>query len=176
MRRILVVLAALLAVAGCSDDVDPDYSELRKAIPSRAVPLNGGPLAEPLSFHVVREEIQGSCPPGERSVEDEAAGTCLRLEPAAFSITRIDNLRKASANGEWRLDLQLAEPDAERFTALTKEAAAQEPPRNRVALVRGTSELLMAPTVMQPITGSKVSLAGQYTPDELDELIKRLRG
>lgn len=169
----MIALAALLAVAGCSDDVEPDYSELRKAIPT---PLNGGPLAEPLSFHVVQEEIQGSCLPGERLVDDESTDTCLRLEPAAFSINRIDDLRKASANGQWQLELQLAEPDAERFTALTEEVAGQEPPRNRVALVRGTNELLMAPTVMQPITGNKVSLAGQYTPDELDELIKRLRG
>lgn len=177
MRRFLVVLAAVLILAACGDGEDPFAPTKPSKAPHEAAPWSGGKLATPLSFHVVKKETPGACASGGKLlVEDTAVGSCLQLGPAEFEVTSLVGLRKKYENVTWQLDITLTKEDAAKFGELTSTVAAKGPPDNRVAMVIGGRHLVSAPSVMEAITEGDLSITGDFTKDEIDALIKRLRG
>lgn len=177
VRKIIGLLLAVLALTACSDD-DPDPVQLPTP-PGAPVQWGGGELAEPLSFHPVEEELLRACTPDDKpSVEDRSKGvaTCLRLQPAAFTVSSIVSARRTLANGQWQVSLTLTRADGARFADLTADAAQRPDPQNRIAVVRAGDQLITAPAVMERIADGKVVITGQFTREEIDALIKRLGG
>ncbi|WP_028851600.1 SecDF P1 head subdomain-containing protein [Thermocrispum municipale] len=183
MRGLLVLLTALLALTACSDD-EADVPEIPQLpipdmgkAPSTGDQWGGGPLAEPLSFHEVREVQHGACDPADKlAVEDKEGGSCLVLKPAAFVVDTVDRARTVQVNGQWQLQLRLTADDAAEFRQLTARAAQEQDLRNRVAVVFGERELLVAPAVQQPVTGRTLAIAGPFQRADLDELLERMGG
>lgn len=127
----------------------------------------------------MEEDLGRPCSQDDKpSVEDRSKGvaTCLRLQPAAFTVTSIVGARRTLANGQWQLSLTLTSADGARFAHLTAEAAQRMDPQNRIAVVRAGDQLIMSPAVMERIVDGKVVITGQFSREEIDALIKRLGG
>jgi preprotein translocase subunit SecD len=177
--RVIIALAAatiVTATAACSADDEPP-EDIKSLVP-RVVDLPA-----PLGFHRVTAEAPGPCPEqqseGVLTVEDRGSGggpACLTLtaEPD-LRVTQLAGLEKSEQQGQWALTLTLVSPDGKAFTTLTGELATEQPPANRLVVLRD-GELLTAPAVQSVITGRKVQIAGNYTEFDIDSLAARIRG
>lgn len=177
MRKIIGLLLATLALTACTDE--PADPVQLPGPPEASVKWSGGQLAEPLGFHLVEQDLGRPCSPEDKSaVEDRSQGvaTCLRLQPAAFTVTAIVGAHRTAANGQWQVTLTLTSADGARFADLTAEAAQRADPQNRIAVVRAGDQLIMSPAVMERIADGKVVITGKFTREEIDALIKRLGG
>ncbi|MEU5028450.1 SecDF P1 head subdomain-containing protein [Streptomyces milbemycinicus] len=109
----------------------------------------------------------------------EAGQSCLYVDPDGGMTVRRTESAKATfdtqyANG-FIVTIGLAGADAARFGELTGKLAKEQPPRNRLAMVRG-DKLLSAPSVASAIPGGKVQITGSFDRDEAEQLARDLGG
>jgi hypothetical protein len=91
-------------------------------------------------------------PPSKEVVLADALGARYRLAPASFTAADVGDARpEEQPDGSWGVVVRLRPDASEAFTRLTTEAAAQSPPRDRIAIVVGGA-LVSAPTVREPIS------------------------
>ncbi|MGW3566686.1 SecDF P1 head subdomain-containing protein [Streptomyces sp. NPDC000941] len=109
----------------------------------------------------------------------EAAPSCLYLDPDGGMTVRRTESAKATLDTQYAngfiVTIDLADADAKRFGELTGKVAQEQPPRNRIAMVRG-DKLLSAPTVASAIPGGEVQITGSFDRDEAEQLARDLGG
>ncbi|KAK1181346.1 hypothetical protein B7755_026320 [Streptomyces sp. NBS 14/10] len=155
----------------------------------------------PVKFLPVEREEPGACPSGAADAytdtptgktggatgtggtasggATEAAPSCLYLDPDGGMTVRRTESAKATLDTQYAngfiVTIDLADADAKRFGELTGKLAQEQPPRNRLAMVRG-DKLLSAPTVASAIPGGKVQITGSFDRDEAEQLARDLGG
>ncbi|NUP43900.1 MAG: hypothetical protein HOY76_44460 [Streptomyces sp.] len=155
----------------------------------------------PVKFLPVEREEPGACPSGAANAytdtptgktggatgtggtasggATEAAPSCLYLDPDGGMTVRRTESAEATLDTQYAngfiVTIDLADADAKRFGELTGKVAQEQPPRNRIAMVRG-DKLLSAPTVASAIPGGEVQITGSFDRDEAEQLARDLGG
>lgn len=182
---------AATAVAGCGGGGDGERifggpGGSAASSPSAAPPSAVARDAEPLRFLPVEATAQGACP-GRTGLgadqdayvtyRDAKTDTCYVVTPAS-GMTARPAWAKASyetSGAGWVVTVGLTGRDRARFARLTGTLAAQQPPRNQLAMVRDGT-LLSAPSVAQALTGGTVQISGSFTADSARKLARDIRG
>jgi len=184
---------AATAIAGCGGGGDGGRVFDRPG-GSTSVPASPAPSpsavardAAPLRFLPVEATTRGACPgrtalgasPGAYATyRDAATDTCYVVTPASGMTARPAWAKASdeSASGAgWVVTVGLTGRDRARFARLTGTLAAQQQPRNQLAMVRDGT-LLSAPSVAQALTGGTVQISGSFTADSARELARDIRG
>ncbi|GAB3738814.1 SecDF P1 head subdomain-containing protein [Microlunatus parietis] len=170
MRRYaaLAILTLIMAATGCG---------LLPRLPGPS-PTPAG-LTEPLAFHQVTEYRPAPCASAgsDRTYpEPDNPQACLRLGPSRLTVHRLEQVRaEADQSGHWMILITLPADAADTLTEVTADLAAEHDPRNRMAMIIG-EELISAPMVQQEISGGQLQLAGTFTREQADALVRRLGG
>ncbi|MFX4270719.1 SecDF P1 head subdomain-containing protein [Propionibacteriaceae bacterium Y1685] len=173
---VLLVVIMVSVLSSCSL-VDRLGTPNESATPDPAP----APLAAPLTFHQVDQVSAapcGSSGTGDRTFPDPSKPeTCLALAEPAISVDQLADVTSAVTEGgaDWTVTITLRDQDRAAMTALTEELAQQPEPRNRMALVLD-GEVLVAPTVASAIPGGALSITGNFTQQEAEDLAHRLGG
>lgn len=163
MRALAAVLLAVSVLAGCvtRDGGTPggDESTVPKPV-ELAVPIEVRPVLEtestdPTALVLPTED-------GER----------LTMTDPIFTIRELDGAEvKFEQNaGTWVLNLDLNDVDGDAFGGWTTEHVGE-----RLALV-ADQEVLMAPQIQSAITGGEIQIAGNYTQDDVQDLLDKITG
>lgn len=155
-----MLLAASL-LAGCvsregggsEEDSAPEPVEL--AVPIEVRPVLETESADPTVLVLPTED-------GER----------LTMTDPIFTIRELDGAEvKFEQNaGAWVLNLDLDDADGATFGDWTTEHVGE-----RLALV-ADQEVIMAPQIQSAITGGEIQIAGNYTQDEVQDLLDKITG
>jgi preprotein translocase subunit SecD len=119
-------------------------------------------------------EPSGTVAPTEPSGAQlpDPSGEVLSL---AGPIMTIDHLDRAEvmhdkASGTWALSLDLTDADAATFASWTSEHVDE-----RLAIVID-GKVIVAPTIQSAITGGVVQIIGNYTRDDVTDLLDKITG
>lgn len=163
MRSLVAVLLATSLLAGCvsreggtpggDEDTAPKPVEL--AVPIEVRPVLATESADPTVLVLPTED-------GER----------LTLTDPIFTIRELDGAEvKFEQNaGAWVLNLDLNDADGGAFGDWTTEHVGE-----RLALV-ADQEVIMAPEIQSAITGGEIQISGNYTQDDVQDLLDRITG
>lgn len=168
----LVVTAGILLfrVLAAADNGDDGAS---RSTPASAEPdgVQSGrvELSEPLEIKIVSSAEPGACPEGSEGFTTPDPVECLRLG-GGFAVTELVEVSTGMAATQNVVNVTFTPADAGALSTFTRDAVG-----NRIALVY-RDELIMAPTVQDPIEGGMVMISGNFTADEAEELAARLRG
>lgn len=133
-------------------------------------------LRQPLRIEQVTEETPGLCADAS-GVPSRDGRSCYRLVPGMTvrQVIRIEARTSDSGDPGWHILISMGPADAAAFGSLTGRVAAEQPPRNRLALVVD-GKVLSAPTVQQAITGGEVQISGAFTRQEAERLVGQMAG
>jgi hypothetical protein len=138
-----------------------------------------GPLRSPMQLRPVQAEQAGPCAAGRFPSLD--GKTCYALG-TGFTVTSVRGAQvKRTGQPTPVLSVSLGSADAARFTALTQQAYQayqQDPnaPGGRIAVVVN-GQVVMAPQIMNPITGGSFDIAtGPSQTAQLEQLYRALTG
>jgi preprotein translocase subunit SecD len=153
-----LVVVLVLALAACTTEVggEPAGSESARA---------GGPvdLVTPIELRPVTDD-------GATVLKDPTSGESLALADPIMTVRELDGAEVAHDNGMWSLNLDLNTRDTRTFADWTTAHAGE-----RLAIVID-GEVLVAPTIQSAITGGEVQITGNYTRDDVEELLADLTG
>ncbi len=204
MRTIAIVgvaAASALALSGCSDDGDDapastgsfqarevavmfpmaQWAEQADDVDSVAVVLASAGLEGLLTVDEYVAMVDAGCPADPLPAE-QAGWLCSQDESAAYLVApaavTADDVASAEVtsrpDGHGEIRVILTDSGSQKFEQLTSEASSRDP-RGAVAfVVDGQVEL--APSVISTITGSSLSLAGDWTEVEAKALAASLVG
>ena len=95
------------------------------------------------------------------------------LEEPFLTIERIEGGKiEFSTNGssQWVLNLNLTEEDGETFGDWTTDHVGEQ------AAMVVDGEVLVAPSIMSPITEGEIQVSGNYTQDDVRGLLDKITG
>lgn len=167
MRVVWLVLA--LVLAGCTAEVSgtPAGSAGSTTGSSTVSTEDGtGPvdLVVPVEMRPVLESGAGTVLP------DPTTGESLTLADPMMTIRRLDGAKVTDAGGTWALILDLVAADTKTFEEWTVEHVGE-----RVAMVVD-GEVVIAPTIQGVITAGSLQIAGDYTQDQISDLLDKITG
>lgn len=169
MRSLVaVLLAALLPaalLAGCvsREGGAPDGGGTTSASPASG-PVD---LAVPIELRPVLETT--STDPTVTVLPTEE-GEQLTLAEPMLTIRRLDGAEVRFENNTWVLNLDLDDADGKAFADWTTAHTGE-----RLAMV-ADDKVLTAPQIQSPITGGELQIAGDFTQDEVRDLLDRITG
>jgi preprotein translocase subunit SecD len=161
VRAVLLVL--LLVLAGCSAEVT--------GAPAKDDSPVVGPvdLVVPIELHPVLEPA-ATAPPSTTELPDPS-GESLTLAEPVMTIERLDRAEVMLDQAQqWTLSIDLTDEDAAEFAAWTADHVGE-----RLAMVVD-GKVVIAPTIQSAITGGIVQIAGNYTQDEIRDLLDTITG
>jgi preprotein translocase subunit SecD len=161
VRAAWLVLVAVLAVAGCGDEVTGTPA---KDDSPRVGPVD---LVVPIEMYPVVED--GSA--GTTRLPDPE-GAQLTLAEPIMTVERLDSAEmKLDPNtGGWILNIDMTDQDAKTFGDWTTAHTGE-----RLAMVID-DEVVVAPEIQGAITGGEVQISGNFTRDEIEKLLDKLTG
>lgn len=181
--RLRGVLAATLLLflvataAGCSG--------LPVPLPGAPSPGQAAPrtLEPPLDFRPVTASQAGPCPTPASArgplvlADPNDPGNCLALANSELTVRQLAQAvaRYDDRNAQWVVEISLAPGDVAALERITRRAAAQTDPQNRIALVLG-AELVIAPSVMTALTDGRLQISGNLSHQEALDLQTKLGG
>ncbi|MET8011338.1 hypothetical protein ABZU86_18360 [Streptomyces sp. NPDC005271] len=181
------VALAATAVAGCgTEGADGDYGGKGDlgTQPTLAPPVSvsADPYAardaRPLRLLPVADQTPGSCRDGAADAyQDQPSRSCLTVSPGTGITVRPTSAWAGydKSFGGYAVTVGLDRADGVRLDQLTRELAAQQYPRNRLAMVReGT--LLSAPSITTAISGGKIRITGNFDRETARQLAQDVRG
>lgn len=163
MRSLVAVLLAASLLAGCvsreggtpegDEDTAPKPVEL--AVPIEVRPVLETESTDPTALVLPTED-----------------GEQLTMTDPIFTIRELDSAEVTfeQNGGAWVLNLDLDDADGDTFGDWTTEHVGE-----RLALV-ADQEVLMAPQIQSAITGGEIQIAGNYTQDEVQDLLDKITG
>lgn len=173
MRRryaALAVLTLIMTATGCG---------LLPRVPEPSPSPTSAGLAEPLAFHQVTELRPAPCASAgaDRTYPDPGdPQSCLLLGPSRLTVDRLEQVTaETDQSGNLVILIVLPAGAASSLADVTGELAGETDPKNRLAMIVG-QELISAPMVQQAIEGGKLQLAGNFTREQVDDLVRRLGG
>lgn len=143
-----------------------------------AVPTSelGRGIAEACGLtETVCETAPGPTPPGRRLSTCEEltqSGTAYRLEPAAISGGVQSAEPVAGDGGGWRVEVELGAQEGDTLAELTGDLARRG--GGQVALVLD-GEVIIAPEVVSPVEGGRLSIEGGFDEQEASRLAGLLK-
>jgi preprotein translocase subunit SecD len=154
VRAVLLVL--VLALAGCTAEVTgtPGTGSSAPSSVDVAVPIEMRPVTED----------------GATVRKDPATGESLALADPIMTIQELDGAEVTNANGMWALNLDLTTRDTRTFADWTTDHTGE-----RLAIVID-DEVVVAPTIQGAITGGDVQISGNYTRQDVEELLDKITG
>jgi len=155
LRALWLVL--VLVVAGCSADV------------AGAPAKDDSPKVGAVSL-VVPIELRPVTEDGATVLKDPTTGESLKLADPMMTIEELDGAEISNATGAWALTLDLNSADTKTFADWTSEHTNE-----RLAIVID-DEVVIAPTIQQAITAGEVQITGDYTRDDVEELLDKVTG
>ena len=162
MRSLVAVALAAALLAGCvsreggtQEDSRTPAGPVELAVPIELRPVLETESADPTAIVLPTED-------GER----------LTLVDPILTIRELDAAEvKFEPNaGTWVLNLDLGEADGRTFGEWTEEHVGE-----RLAMV-ANQEVLMAPQIQSAITGGEIQITGDYTQDEVQDLLDEITG
>jgi preprotein translocase subunit SecD len=183
MRRLALVaasLAAVLLMAGCSDDADDasDPSPITTDPPATAPP---GPPAD-IDFRPVLQTLTGAeCTSHDPEVvPDRHEHTCYELGPSAVDATAIESATAGlDATGEnWLVFpvFRVGDPGIDSFNEAAARCFQAGPtcPNRALAIVVG-AEVVSAPVLQQPsYERDQIQITGDFSQEEAEALAEEL--
>jgi preprotein translocase subunit SecD len=117
-----------------------------------------------------------ACPAGAADrVTSVKSDACYQLGEG-MQISKVKDARLDASNGTpWSVAIDLRPEDTGRLSTLTRRVAAEQEPRNLLAIVVD-GKVVSAPQVISPITGGKLILTGQFTRAEAERYVKIFGG
>jgi hypothetical protein len=179
---VLLAGCTALIAGGCGDSLAQTMGNRPKDRPSPSA--SAKPV--PLEFRPVLASKPGKCPSDAPGSDFDDAGsaangseTCLSVDLAqGMRVRAVKSARpklSQHTSGGWLVAIVLNRADGERFAELSGEAAQQQDPRNRIAMIQ-RGRLLSAPAVTQSIPGGKLEISGSFTRASAEALAARLTG
>ncbi|MEV6522684.1 hypothetical protein AB0M43_12125 [Longispora sp. NPDC051575] len=132
-------------------------------------------IAQPISLLPVEEEYAAPCRPGDQSAGKLDPDKCHRLGTGMVVTSVRQLVTKVGTDGKGVVQLSLNPDDARAFGDLTTRLAAEQPPRNLLAIVVN-GQVLSTPQVMSPIPGGEVEISGNFTVKEARDLVAKIKG
>ncbi len=165
MRSLVAVLLAVLLLAGC---VSREGGTSEGGGTTSAAPASGPvDLAVPIELRPVLETA--STDPNVIVLPTEE-GEQLTLAEPVLTIRRLDGAEVMFQQNTWVLNLDLDDADGKAFGDWTTDHTGE-----RLAMV-ADDEVLTAPQIQSPITGGELQIAGDFTQDEVRDLLDRITG
>lgn len=159
MRAWLLVLMLLLA--GCTAEVTgaPAKDDAPSVGPvSLVVPIEMRPVIGPSSTEPSGTELP------------DPSGARLTLADPIMVVERLDGAEIENTTGSWALNLDLTDDDAATFADWTAGHVGEQ-----LAMVVD-GKIVVAPEIQAAITGGNVQISGNYTRDEIDDLLDEITG
>ncbi|MFI7678981.1 SecDF P1 head subdomain-containing protein [Actinophytocola sp. NPDC049390] len=165
MRSLVAVLLATMVLAGCvsREGGTPDGDGTTATTPA-AGPVD---LAVPIELRPVLETESADPTVIVLPTED---GERLTLAEPMLTIRRLDSAEVRFENNTWALILDLDDADGQTFGDWTAAHTGE-----RLAMV-ADDEVIMAPQIQSAITGGEIQITGDYTQDEVQDLLDRITG
>lgn len=160
MRSLAGVLLGVLVLAGC---VTREGGTPEDA----GTPATPVELAVPIELRPVLEA--GSADPSVL-VLPTADGEQLTLSEPILTLHELDAAEVTFQQNTWVLNLDLDDADGRTFGEWTAAHTGE-----RLAMV-ADDEVLTAPLIQSAITGGELQIAGDYTQDEIQDLLDRITG
>lgn len=135
---------------------------------------SGHALMDTLQFRKVLAVTSGTCPAGTPD-RLSSADSCYQLGDG-MTVSRVAGIAlrpPGQDSAGYSVDISLQPDDASRLTTLTSAVAHEQPPRNQLAIVK-KGRVGSAPSVLEPITGGKISLSGNLTRAEAQSYVDLL--
>lgn len=164
MRAAWLLLVAVLVLAGCTSTTagapDKDDSPVVGPV-SLVVPIELRPVLE-----------QTGSPAPSTTVLPDPSGEQLTLTDPVMTIERLDRaeVMMDKSTAAWALVLSLTDEDAAAFAGWTADHIGE-----RLAMVID-GEVVIAPTIQDTITGGVVHITGDYTQNDVSDLLDKITG
>lgn len=174
MRAGLLVLVAVLALAGCTSRTAgapaKDDSPVVGAT-DLVVPIELCPVVEPGTSASAEPSATPSATPSQKHLPDPS-GEQLTLAEPVMTIERLDRAEVIfdKVNSTWALSIDLTDEDTAAFADWTADHVNE-----RLAMVVD-DEVIIAPTIQSAITDGVVQITGDYTQDEVKDLLDKITG
>jgi preprotein translocase subunit SecD len=190
VRVAWLVLVALLALAGCTSrtggapakDDSPVVGSTNLVVPIELRPVveqgtspsaapSASASASPSASASASPSASASAPPSQTQLPDPSGEQLTLAEP----VMTIEHLDRAEIlfdqpNSTWALSIDLTDEDTAAFADWTADHVNE-----RLAMVVD-DEVLIAPTIQSAITDGVVQITGNYTQDEVKELLDKITG
>jgi hypothetical protein len=129
-----------------------------------------------VQFRQVLSMTNTACPTGTADrVSSVKSDACYQLGEG-MQISKVKDARLDPSGGTpWSVEIDLRPEDTGRLSTLTRRVAAEQTPRNLLAIVVD-GKVISAPQVMTPITGGKLVLSGQFTRTDAERYVKIFGG
>ena len=160
MRGAWLVVLAVLALAGCSAEV------------TGAPAKDDSPTVGPADL-VVPIEMRPVLDSGGTVLKDPGTGESLSLDEPMMTVEHLDGaeIKYDDQNGNnWLLLIHLNDTDTRTFGDWTTEHTGE-----RLAIVID-GEVIVAPTIQSAITQGDIQLVGDFTKDEVQDLLDKITG
>lgn len=169
MRAGLLVLVAVLALAGCSSETTGEPTKV--GLPSvgpvdLVVPIEMCPVVGQSSS----TSATPSTPPSQTQLPDPSSDELLTLSPPVMTIERLDRAAVVFDNSAWALTIDLTDKDSATFASWTADHIGE-----RLAMVID-GEVVVAPEIQGAITGGSMQISGDYTRDDIEKLLDKITG
>lgn len=159
--RALLVVVAVLALAGCS-------AEVAGAPAKDASPTVGNvSLVVPIEMRPVRT-VSGD----GFVVKDPRTGEKLTVDEPMMIIEELDGAEighDENGNG-WMLTIHLNDRDSKTFEDWTRDHTGE-----RLAVLVD-DEAILAPTIEQAISGGDIQISGNFTQKDVEDLLNKITG
>ncbi|SDC18631.1 SecDF P1 head subdomain-containing protein [Actinokineospora iranica] len=167
-----LVTVFLVVLAGCSGQTSGDSA------PGDAPGLGSGPVQARVAVELrpvlsVAEPEPGVSTAPKPDVLVGPDGAVYTLAPSIGDFTRLENVVAEDMRengGGWVVTIRLPSDSARVFADWTSAHVDE-----RLAIVVG-DKLISAPTIMSPITGGTVQIAGDFTEQEAKRLAEDITG
>jgi preprotein translocase subunit SecD len=165
VRVAWLVLVAVLALAGCTSRT-AGAPETTSTQAKNDLPVVGATdLVVPIVLHPVVEDGSST-----GTVLPDPSGEQLTLAEPVMTIERLDRAEVMFLDGAWSLSIDLTDQDSAAFTSWTADHVGE-----RLAMVVD-DEVVIAPTIQSAITGDVVQISGDYTRDDVEDLLDKITG
>lgn len=179
--RWVVGLMALLLVGGCTSRVGGEPSDKPSSSDKSVGAVD---LAVPVELSRVVSTTASSSPPVPSTSQPQSAtppassvpgadGNTYVLDEPFLTIERIEGANvEYSTNGssQWVLNLKLTKEDGATFGDWTTDHVGEQ------AAIVIDGEVLVAPTIQSPIPGGDIQVSGNFTKDDVSDLLDKITG
>ncbi|MEU4193580.1 hypothetical protein AB0E69_16895 [Kribbella sp. NPDC026611] len=131
--------------------------------------------AQVVQFRRVLKATAGTCSTPAPQMVCGTDGTAYLLGPVELDGSHISEARAQQRDTTWYVGLKLDAEGTNLFTKLTTSLAGKQPPANQLAIVVG-NQVVTAPTISSPITGSQLEISGNYTKQQAEDLAAKITG
>jgi len=168
----LVMVAAVTMVAGCGSSATPPGSTVGERDLQLRPVLSTTPLGTASCPSADRDVAASTTPVSACSAD---GSTLYSLGAAAIVGAQVSSLsvQDSASGGTAEIQVALDDSGTAALANLTKELASRPAPQSQLAIyIHGRAQ--SAPTVMEPITSGSITITGNFTKAQAQQLVDGL--